>query len=149
MALGKDDQRHIMRIFFPHLYWEGESAAISTELRTHIYEKCLRQAAIKVNPSNQSRWPMTYATAMYLYRDDHRLFHFATIDFPPWLLRKPSARLLGLFQMHEELKDAFFVHKLRGMKGVTQHNPTDAEQRRTATEDIFHTFDTSKRKIGL
>jgi hypothetical protein len=146
MALGKADRRHITRIFFPRLYRKGESAAISTELRTYIYEKCLRQAAIEVNPSDQSRWPMTYATAMDLYRDDHGLFHFGTIDFPPRLLRKLSARLLGLFQMHEELKDAFFVHELRGMKGATQHDPTDAEQRRTATEDIFHAFDTSMFK---
>jgi hypothetical protein len=83
---------------------------------------------------------------MDLYRDDHGLFHFSTIDFPPRLLRKLSDRLLGLFQMHEELKDAFFGHELRGMKGATQHDPTDAEQRRTATEDIFHTFDTSMFK---
>lgn len=144
MALGKVERRHITRVFFPHLYKKGESAAISTELRTHIYDKCLRQAAIEVNPLDRSRWPITYAAAMDLYRDDHGLFHFATIDFPARLLQKLAVRLLELFQMHDRLKDAFFVHELRGTKGATHHDPKDTAQRRVALEDMFHAFNTSQ-----
>ena len=144
MALGKVERRHITRVFFPHLYEKGKSSAISTELRSHIYDKCLRQAAIEVNPLDQSRWPITYASAMELYRDDKGLFHFSTIDFPPRLLQPFAVRLLELFQMHEELKDAFFVHELRGTKGATQHDPKDVAQRRVALEDLFHAFDTSQ-----
>lgn len=125
----------------------GESPKISTDLRTHIYDKCLRRAAIEINPSDQSRWPITYAAAMDLYRDDHGQFHFGTIDFPPRLLKKFAARLLELFQMREELKDAFFVHELRGTKGATHHDPHDADQRRAALEDAFHAFDTNLFKV--
>jgi hypothetical protein len=147
MALGKADRRHITRIFFPRMYEKGRSAAIPTELRAHIYDKCLRQAAIEVNPSDQSRWPITYAAAMDLYRDDHGQFHFATIDLTPRLLRTFGTRLLELLQMRDELKDAFFVHELRGTKSATHHDPHDAEQRRMAIEDVFHAFDTRGFKV--
>jgi len=142
IALAKADRRQITRVFFPCLYEENESPAISTELRAHIYDQCLRPAAIEVNPLDQSRWPITYEAAMNLYRDDHGQFHFGTIDIPPRFLKNFGTRLLELFQMREEFKDAFFVHELRGTKGATLHDPYDADQRRTALEDVFHAFDT-------
>jgi len=48
---------------------------------------------------------------------------------------------LGLFQEHEGLEDAFFVHELRGTKGVSHHDPQSAEERRRALDDVFNIFD--------
>jgi hypothetical protein len=103
-------------MFFPRLYKAGESPAISTELRTTIYD-CLRLAVISVNPFDQSRWPLTYHAAMTLCCDKKGLFHFATNDLPPVLLGKFSETLLELLQEHDALADTFFVHELRGTKG--------------------------------
>jgi len=81
---------------------------------------------------------------MDLYHDNHRLFHFATIDFPPRLPQKLAVRLLELFQMHDRLKDTFFVHELRGTKSATHHDPKDTAQRWAVLEDMFYAFNTSQ-----
>lgn len=140
MALGKVDRRHITRMFFPRLFRPGQSPAISTETRTLIYEKCLRPAAVDVNPFDQSRWPIDYSAAMTLYRDTNGRFHFGTVDFPANLLGSLGMKLRELFQMHENLKDAFFVHELRGTKGSSHHNPTNAEDQQRALDGVLDLF---------
>jgi hypothetical protein len=144
MALGKVDRRHIARVFFPGLYVKGQTPAISTETRTLIYEKCIRKAALDVNPFDQSRWPVSYSAAMTLYRDQKGLFHFGTIDFPARLLGRFGDRLLELFEQHEGLKGAFFVHELRGMKSVSHHDPLIEGERSGALADVLHMFHRQK-----
>ncbi|KAG1719121.1 hypothetical protein EDB19DRAFT_1648748 [Suillus lakei] len=143
MALGKVDRRHITRIFFPGLYCKNQNPAILPKTMTLIYEECLRPAVVSLNPVDRSRWPITYSTAMTLYRDQKGQFHFGTLDFPSHLLDKLGPKLLELFQMQEGLQDAFFVHELRGTKGVSHHDPQDAGQRHTALDNVFHFFDMS------
>ena len=143
MALGKVDRRHITRIFFPGLYCKDRNPAISPQMMTLIYEECLRPAIVSLNPVDRSRWPITYSTAMTLYRDQKGQFHFGTLDFPSHLLYKLGSKLLELFQKQDGLQDAFFVHELRGTKGVSHHNPHDAQQRCAAMENVFHLFDMS------
>jgi hypothetical protein len=140
MALGKVDRRHIARIFFPGLYVQDETPAISTETRTLIYEKCIRRAALDVNPFDQSRWPVNYSAAMTLYRDQNGLFHFGTIDFSARLLGQFGDRLLELFEQHEGLKGAFFVHELRGMKSTSHHDSCAEGERAAALADVLHMF---------
>ncbi|KAG2064082.1 hypothetical protein BDR04DRAFT_1162939 [Suillus decipiens] len=86
MALGKVDRRHVTRVFFPRLYCQGKNSAIPPETMTLIYEKCLRPTIVGLNPVDRSRWPITYSTAMTLYRDQKGQFHFGTVDFPSNLL---------------------------------------------------------------
>jgi hypothetical protein len=143
MALGKVDRRHITRIFFPRLYCQGRNPAIPPETMTLIYEECLRPAVVSLNPVDRSRWPLTYSTAMTLYRDQKGQFHFGTIDFPSHLLDQLGHKLLELFQIQDGLQDAFFVHELRGTKGSYHHDPWDAEKRRSAFNAVFHHFDMS------
>ncbi|KAG2062943.1 hypothetical protein BDR04DRAFT_1039491, partial [Suillus decipiens] len=81
---------------------------------------------------------------MTLYRDRKGQFHFGTLDFPFHLLDKLGSKLLELFQMQNGLQDAFFVHELRGVKGVSHHNPLNAEQRQLALDRAFHLFDMSR-----
>lgn len=143
MALGKADRRHITRIFFPFLYAAGQkNRKISTDTRTTIYN-CIRSAAITANPSDQSRWPLTYEAVMHQYRDDKGQFHFGTIDHPPRLLPKFTSKLLELFDSEEELRGAFFVHELRGTKGACHHDPTNAQERQRAVSDVMYLFDRS------
>jgi hypothetical protein len=143
MALGKVDRRHITRIFFPGLYRRGQNPSIPPETMTLIYEKCLRPAVVSLNPVDRSRWPITYSTAMTLYRDQKGQFHFSTVDFPSNLLDKLGPKLLEMFQMQDGLQDAFFVHELRGTKGGSHHDPSNAEARRAALNTVFHFFNMS------
>ncbi|KIK36930.1 hypothetical protein CY34DRAFT_26192 [Suillus luteus UH-Slu-Lm8-n1] len=142
-ALGKVDRRHITRIFFPGLYCQGQNPAIPPEKMATIYEKCLRPAVVSLNPVDRSRWPITYSTAMTLYRDQKGHFHFGTVDFPSHLLNQLGNKLLEMFQMQDGLQDAFFVHELRGTKGASHHDPCDAGARRSALDTVFHFFDLS------
>lgn len=145
MSLGKIDRRHITRIFFPWFCEKGENPAIRTEMRTYIYEKCLRPAILHVDPFNQSRWPITYGEAMKLYRDEKGQFHFGSIDLPPRFLHEFSTKLLELLQKHERLKDAFFLHEMRGMKGGTHYdNAADPAARKKAVEFVFRDLDFSR-----
>lgn len=137
------DRRHITRIFFPGLYCKERNPAILPKTMTLIYEECLRPAVVGLNPVDRSRWPITYSAAMTLYRDQKGQFHFGTLDFPSHLLDKLGSKLLELFQMHDGLQDAFFVHELRGTKGASHHNPQDAKQRQQALDSVFHLFDMS------
>jgi len=106
-----------------------------------VYEKCLRSAALAVNPVDQSRWPITYSAAMTLCRDTKGTFHFSTIDFPARLLRHFGAKLLELFGEHCELKDAFFVHELRGTKSSSHHDPGKVDERKASMDEIFDLFE--------
>ncbi|KAG1789699.1 uncharacterized protein HD556DRAFT_1243345, partial [Suillus plorans] len=78
---------------------------------------------------------------MTLYRDQKGQFHFGTLDFPTHLLQQLGFKLLELFQTQDGLQDAFFVHELRGTKGISHHDPHDAEKRGTALADVLHLFD--------
>ncbi len=140
MALGKADRRHITRLFFPRLYKKMGNPAISSETRELIYDKCLRPAALAVHPTDQSRWPITYSAAMTLYRDKKGTFHFGSIDLPARLTGKFGARLLELFEEHDNLKDAFFVHEYRGTKSSSHHDPGDADARKASLNDVLDLF---------
>ncbi|KAG2738365.1 hypothetical protein P692DRAFT_201731319 [Suillus brevipes Sb2] len=141
MALGKVGRRDITRIFFPGLYEPHQSSAIPPEMMTLIYEKCLRPAIVSLNPIDQSRWPITYSAAMTLYRDQNGQFHFGSLDFPTHLLDLLGCKLLELFQSQDKLQDAFFVHELRGTKGISHHDPNNSEQRSAALAGVLHLFD--------
>lgn len=143
IGFGKVDRRQISRIAFPWLYEKGKKPAIISEDRTVIYQN-LRQAAIEVDPFNQGRWPVDVEEAEKLCRDAKGLYHFMTIDYPPNLLQRLGKRLLELFQKHERLRDAFFIHEFRGMKGGSRHSSSNIAAREQALRDIFFQIDTSR-----
>src|SRR5258705_3880206 len=140
MALGTADRRHITRVFFPGLYKKG-SPAIVNETRKLVYEKCLRPAALTINPVDYSRWPTTYSAAMTLSRDKKGMFHFGTIDFPPQLIRKFGEEFLKLLGQHQGLEDALFLHEYRGTKSSSHHSPEKADERQASLENVMDLFD--------
>lgn len=106
-----------------------------------MYKKCLQPAALTINPVYLSQWPITYSAMMTLYWDKKGRLHFGSIDFPAQLTRKLGAKLLKLFEEHDDLKDTFFVHELRGTKSSSHHNPKNADERRAAMGDVLAIFD--------
>lgn len=140
MALGKGDNRQITRIFFPHMAVKGQSPAISSETMTLIYESCLRVAVMDVYPLDASQWPLTYSLVMALSRDKKGLLHFGTRDLGASKLPQFGRRLLELFQQHEHLSDAFFVHELRGTKGRSHHDPKEPGASQISLSEVLHIF---------
>lgn len=141
MSLGKAKNRHVTRMFFPRLYKKGKFG-VTSEYRKVIYEQCIRPAVLAINRVDQSRWPVTYSAMTTLFRDTKGSFHFNSFDIPGKLVAGFGAKLLELLEEHDDLKDAFFVHELRGTKSSCHHNPGNADERKAAMEDVFDVFDT-------
>ena len=77
-----------------------------------------------------------------LYRDKKGILHFSTIDYPALLVGKFGAELLKLLGEQDELlKDAFFVHELRGTKSSSHHNPRNADEREASMNGVLDLFD--------
>jgi hypothetical protein len=141
IGLGKVRRRHITRIFFPMMYQEGASAAISQQTLGVIYNQCVRPAVLRTNPVDQSHWPINYAAAAILNRDRHGRLHFPSVDISANFLNDFAVHLLDLFDQHNDLRNAFFVHELRGTKGESQHDPQYRWECRDALDDIMEFVD--------
>jgi hypothetical protein len=136
VAIGKVQRRHITRIFFPHLYRVDASPAISGELLSFIYDKCLRPALQDVIPEELTHWPVTYAAAMNQNRGANGRLHFHSVDVRHEVLQDFATEFLACLDERPELRDAFFVHELRGMKGASSHNPNLSDERASSLNDI-------------
>jgi hypothetical protein len=127
-------------MFFPGLYKAGESPALSTDTRQLIFE-CVRSAAIFVSPMDETRWPITHSIAMTLGRDAKGKLHFGAQPISANKIKTFSAKLLELFDQHDDLAEAFFVHELRGLKSDYGLDLHDAQDRQDAFDSAFHLFD--------
>jgi hypothetical protein len=140
-GLGKVKLRHITRCFLPRLYNPGSSPAISQQTFRVIYDQCMRYAVLKVIPGQQSHWPVSYAAAMEQIRDSHGRFHFGSVDIGQEHLHQFAQVFLARLAEHPGLEDAFFVHELRGSKGVSTHDPRFQAEREACFDDIMAFMD--------
>ena len=136
-ALGKVDNRHVTRIFFPKMYKPDESPAISQRLLASLYNDHIRPAVLQSLAHHQSHWPIAYRAAYRLYQNRSGELHTGTVDIHPDALVEFCDSLLGGFQGDENFEDAFFIHELRGTKGRAPHSPDDPEERLQALNDVM------------
>ncbi|KAG2108859.1 hypothetical protein BD769DRAFT_1365755 [Suillus cothurnatus] len=145
VALGKVQQRHVVRVFFPRLYSHSASllgVGMSQADLALIYDRCLRPTMAEVIPESTDQWPTSYATAYTQFRNRFGTLAFSSIDIP-WYRLEDVARTL-LTKLGDEkpaFKDAYFVHELRGTKNATVHNGGDEYERQLAFEDMFEHVD--------
>lgn len=128
------------------MYRQNKSPAIPPETLTHIYDQCLRPAAIHANPADQCRWPINRAAAMTQYRDQKGLLHFCSCDMPSHLLGRFSSKLNELFDKHDDLRDSFFLHEFRGTKSASIHVCNDPGGREAALKQVMRSIDESHLK---
>jgi hypothetical protein len=123
VAFGKVLQRHITRIVFPRLYRANEAPQIPQDLLETLYDTAIRPAVRTAVPERLSHWPPTYRAAMANARDIRGQLHFGSVDLPAFALGDFRDALLHILDQHDTLKDAYFLHEVRGYKGATVHNP--------------------------
>jgi hypothetical protein len=114
---------------------------LSQTTLARIYDSCVRPAVIAVNAIDQSHWPVSYAAAMIQNRGEGGRFHYSSVDIASYCLEEFGTNLIELFERHNDFKDAFFLHELRGTKGVSLHNPSDEMERRDALDHLLGFLD--------
>ncbi|KAG1853675.1 hypothetical protein F4604DRAFT_1591418, partial [Suillus subluteus] len=143
LPLGKVQQRHVVRIFFPRLYnadWPVEQ--LPQDKLALIYDRCLRPTMMEVVPESRDKWPTTYAAAHAQSRSCTGSLAFSSTDIPWYRLDEVATTLLAkLADLGPAFRDAYFGHELRGTKGATIHNGRDQDERRLAMEDLFEHVD--------
>jgi len=123
VPLDKVQQSHIIWIFLPQLYSADGVVMLSQEDLTLIYDHCLHPTLAEVLPEFAD-WALTsYAATLIQSRTCTRRLTFNTLDIPWNRLEEVAAILLSKLQEEKPaFRDAYFVHKLRGMKGGTIHD---------------------------
>ncbi|KAG2064536.1 hypothetical protein BDR04DRAFT_1035008, partial [Suillus decipiens] len=143
LPLGKVQQRHVVRIFFPRLYnADWPVTQLPPDKLALIYDRCLRPTMMEVVPESRDKWPTTYAAAYAHSRTRTGSLTFSSTDIPWYRLDHVATTLLTkLADLGPAFKDAYFGHELRGTKGATMHNGRDEDERRLAMEDLFEHVD--------
>lgn len=142
VPLGKVQQRHVVRIFFPRLYSAHGAAMVSQENLALIYDRCLRPTLAEVLPEFADRAPTSYAAAYMQAKTRAGGLAFNTLDVPWNRLEEVATNLLAKLQEQEPaFRDAYFVHELRGTKGGTIHDGEKDWERQMAFEDMFEHVD--------
>lgn len=143
MPLGKVQQRHVVRIFFPRLYsTEWPVDQLTQDKLALIYDQCLRPTMLEIVPESRDKWPTTYAAAYAQSRSRTGSLAFSSTDIPWYRLEQVATTLLAkLADLGPAFRDAYFGHELRGTKGATIHNGRDEDERRLAMDDLFEHVD--------
>jgi hypothetical protein len=89
-----------------------------------------------------AHWPIDYAEAYQLAKDERSQLHFGTFSIPANTCDLFALHLLGHLNNVQQFKDAYFVHEFRGIKDVAPHNPFSDWERTIA-------FDTMKDAIHI
>ncbi|KAG1844989.1 hypothetical protein F4604DRAFT_1688899 [Suillus subluteus] len=107
VPLGKVQQRHVVRIFFPRLYSTAQldnDVHVSQEDLALIYNRCLRPTLIEVVPEFRDRLPTSYAAAFTHSKTCSGGLAFGSLDIP-WDRLERVAEIL-LAKLGEQKEDA-------------------------------------------
>jgi hypothetical protein len=141
IAIGKVEHRHITRLMIPHLYRPGSSPAVPRGIIEFVYDKGLRPTVEELLRGQLTNWPVSYAAALTQYRGGRGRLHFSTIDIPAYCLNDFATLFLEKLSLHNDLRDAYFLHELRGTKGSSTHDPETQFSRSAALNDLTKFLD--------
>ncbi|KAG2125256.1 hypothetical protein BD769DRAFT_1388531 [Suillus cothurnatus] len=124
LPLGKVQQCHVVRVFFPQLYnADWPVGLLPQDKLARIYDRCFSPTMMEVMPELRDKWPTTYAAAYAHSRNHTGSLTFSSTDIPWYRLEEIATTLLDkLADLGPTFRDAYFGHELRGMKGATIHN---------------------------
>ncbi|KAG1804175.1 uncharacterized protein BJ212DRAFT_1304390 [Suillus subaureus] len=138
VALGKVQQRHTPRLYSA----SSLGVEVSQVDLALICDHCLHPMMAKVILESTDQWLASYATAYTQFRNCFRTLTFSSINIPWYRLEDVTQILLTkLGDEKPAFKDAYFVHKLRGMKNATIHNGSDEYERQLAFKDMSEHVD--------
>jgi len=141
VAIGKVARRHVTRIVFPRMYSTLADKKIPTSALRTLYDAGIRKAIEDIIPERLAHWPINYDSAFRAAQDRHGRLHHSTIDLAPDHLPEFARLLLDNIADQHDMQDAYFVHELRGLKGATNHDPSDPEARADAFERLMSCLD--------
>ena len=126
IPLAKFSVQHMLYIFFPRLYRPDRPNRnnLTPEELKLVYERGIRPAAIRTNPTAAGDWPATYKDEVFRAQNHGPGFSFTTCmvaacdvpDFTYYLRRYLADLDWG--------RDVLFMTQIRGVKLGTYHDPT-------------------------
>lgn len=134
----KFDTRHQARVFFPGFYSPHQPPSIPSETFPLIYE-CVVLPAVKACSAELALpWPVNYELAQRRSRDAHGRLCPVSQDIPPNLIRKFATEFLTRLEaLDPRFAGAFFEIEVKGVKGTTLHDPSDADARSAALARVL------------
>ncbi|EKM49397.1 uncharacterized protein PHACADRAFT_106860 [Phanerochaete carnosa HHB-10118-sp] len=125
LCLSTASRRQKTLVCFPRMYKAGETHRITKEEMMLFYDSCLRPAVVAAVPTAIAHWPVSYDICLMTMWDKRQKFHFTSLDIPPDSLDDFATALRTNLEEHPIFQGCFFLHELRGSKGVTMHEPGD------------------------
>ncbi len=129
----KFDTRHQGRVFLPRFYSPNQSPSIPSDVFPIIYERAVLPSIKACSTELASTWPLNYKLAERLSRDAHGHICPVARDIPPGLVQQFATEFLTrLATLGTRFQDAFFEIEVKGVKGTSLHDPSDAAARTAA-----------------
>lgn len=141
-AFGKVAARSVVRVFLPRMYGVNASNKVPSQDLQLIYDECLRPLVAQHMSNMATHWPVSYTSALTLYRDNKGRIYPGSLDIPAHILPIFGQDYLNrLAALRPSFRDAYFVHELRGWKGATIHDPSHEPDKAAALEDLLRCLD--------
>ncbi|EIW73780.1 hypothetical protein CONPUDRAFT_68403 [Coniophora puteana RWD-64-598 SS2] len=142
-AFGTVARRHVVRIFLPRLWRQGEDPIVTPLHLARIYNRVVLPLVKEMFPNEATHWPASYRGAELLAQTcGQGGFARMGYDVQPDRLAEFGERVLvRLGEVDQAYRNAYFGHELRGYKGATAHNPDEEEEREGSLETMLSVLD--------
>jgi hypothetical protein len=117
-----------------------EKAVPSSALK-FLFNDGIRKVVSEIMNHRLTHWPANYDTALRQAKDQRGQIHHMSVDIAPHQLSEFARRLLERLADQPDMQDAYFIHELRGVKGCTDHDPSDDDERSEAFEQLMSHLD--------
>jgi hypothetical protein len=120
---------------------------IPTSSLKFLFDSGIRKAVEEIMPERLTHWPADYETAFRAAQDRHGRLHHSSVDIAPDNLSEFARVLLNNLAEDPDMRDAYFIHELRGYKGGTHFDLADAGAREEAFEQLLSCLDADNCKL--
>jgi hypothetical protein len=140
VCLATFGTRHMVRVFFPHLYGAPEapeSTRLSKTQQAQFYDLAIRKAVLEVCSDAASDWPISYQDEMFRAKKMGPGFAWGTKPVGSLDVEEFGQALRRFCEGSGEswMKDIVFQVQIRGLKLATCHDANPAQAQ--ASFDLF------------
>jgi len=147
IALGKVSNRSVTWVFFPRMYPLGAREVGQEEL-AQIYDHCVWPVMLEIANESASHWPVSYQAGLCLFQKDAGPLAPGTVDIPWFQLENFTPKLLEKLAHFEKFRDAYFVHKVRGIKLANVHELDNEKAAQEMYDQALEFLDRNKLDPG-
>ncbi|KAF7426823.1 hypothetical protein PC9H_009192 [Pleurotus ostreatus] len=123
VLLGKYNDRHQLRIFFPSLWSETQSSVkLTSEKAEMLYDDILYPTVVTVAPALAKDWPTSLEVERFRSRTTRSAFQNTAYILSADIISLFKHELSRRLQEHEFFKHAVFCTHIQGIKASTMHD---------------------------